>query len=385
MLPGEPSLPEAIFAPNGNAVNQLFDALCQSSDRWLVTQFTALYKALQIFWFENHGACCPDCGKNHIIRKGWRPRVLKSSRGRLEFFVMQANCKACNRTFRPFTSLSGLPSSRRFLEELVDKAVELAVQVPFGRSARIIKQLTKGTISHEGVRRQVAKKAKQIVLPTPNQNKTVLVDSTKVKAGNKKRGAPVHLAITAGPGPKVAGRKTIIKQLLHLHVGGVDPLRTRLKELQPQHLVHDGGEDYSGCAVKIQRCNWHLVHQLKHYLWQDGLPFEERDFYQDSLRTILWDAKNGIANFALFAEDLDRFGFKTTANHLKGAESEAFTWVENPGFSYTTTSPLEREMREVNRRADVGARWSEKGIENVLLVRFHKRLNENPLGRSQPR
>jgi hypothetical protein len=36
-------------------------------------------------------------------------------------------------------------------------------------------------------------------------------------------------------------------------------------------------------------------------------------------------------------------------------------------------------MRELNRRADVGARWSERGIENILTVLFHYRLNEKPI------
>jgi hypothetical protein len=36
-------------------------------------------------------------------------------------------------------------------------------------------------------------------------------------------------------------------------------------------------------------------------------------------------------------------------------------------------------MRELNRRADVGARWSERGIENILKVLFHYRLNEKPI------
>ncbi len=34
-------------------------------------------------------------------------------------------------------------------------------------------------------------------------------------------------------------------------------------------------------------------------------------------------------------------------------------------------------MRELNRRGDVGVRWSEKVIEKVLKVLFHYRLNEN--------
>ncbi|HEX6912971.1 MAG TPA: hypothetical protein VF142_21360 [Longimicrobium sp.] len=31
-----------------------------------------------------------------------------------------------------------------------------------------------------------------------------------------------------------------------------------------------------------------------------------------------------------------------------------------------TTSVIEREMREINRRTDVGARWSEPGVDRLL-------------------
>lgn len=380
MLPGEPNLPEAIFALNGQAVNTLFDALCQDADRWLKKQFSELFKTLQAQWFSSHSPICPRCNSPHIIRKGWRPRRLKSSRGQLEFVVLQVRCKACGRTFRPFTSLSGVPTSRRFLEEFLNKASDLAVQLPFARSSRILKALTGGSISHEGIRQKVAQEADQIALPSQEAQQTVLVDATKVKAGTKQRGVPVHLAIAVEPGPIVAGRKTITKRLLHLHVGSVEPLRQHLRALHPQYLVHDGGESYSGCAENIQRCRWHLVHQLKHYLWQDGVSFEERGYYQDCLRPILWDNESGRKSLDLFVEDMKAFNFPTTAYHLQEARDEAFTWTQNPGFSYVTTSPLEREMRELNRRADVGTRWSSKGIENVLKLLFHKRLNREQGG-----
>lgn len=144
--------------------------------------------------------------------------------------------------------------------------------------------------------------------------------------------------------------------------------------------MHDGGESYSGCAENIQRCCWHLVHQLKHYLWQDGVVFEERGYYQDCLRSLLWEPEGGQESLNLFIKDMKEFNFSTTAYHLQEAKEEAFTWAQNPGFSYMTTSPLEREMRELKRRADVGARWSPKGIENVLKLLFHKRLNGEPSG-----
>jgi hypothetical protein len=39
-------------------------------------------------------------------------------------------------------------------------------------------------------------------------------------------------------------------------------------------------------------------------------------------------------------------------------------------------------MRELNRRADIGARWSPKGLENVLKVLFHRRLNNKSKGQT---
>ena len=380
MLPGETTLPEAIVRLDGNVVNRLFDVFCKEADQHLTQRFVSVFQGLQAGWFAQHNLQCPDCGSHCLIRKGWRKRILKSSRGRQELLVLQAHCKSCCRTFRPFTKHCGLPSSRRFLDELVNKSLQLAIQIPFARSSQIIRLLTQGTISPEGIRQKIAQKAEQIQFETPDPGQTVLVDSTKVKAGAKQRGVPVHLAITVEPGSKVAGRKTINKKLLHLHVGSVTPLRTRLKELAPQFLVHDGGENYTGCAKHIQRCDWHLVHQLKHYLWQDGLPLSERGYYQDCLRSILWDSKTGKRHYAQFAADLAQFGFRNAANHLQRAKSEAFTWVKDEGFSFTTTSPLEREMRELNRRADVGTRWSVQGIENVLKVLFHYRHNKNPRG-----
>lgn len=49
--------------------------------------------------------------------------------------------------------------------------------------------------------------------------------------------------------------------------------------------------------------------------------------------------------------------------------------------SERTTSVIEREMREINRRADVGARWSEPGIDRLLRLRHSKRINPDDFDR----
>ncbi len=378
MLPGEINLPEVTFTSDNAVVNQLFPLLCIESDASFAQRFVQTVRQLQNQLYEKFRGqlICPDCTSDILIRKGWRKRHLKTSRGSFRLLVLQVNCTTCGRTFRPLNDLIGLPFSRRFLDEFVEKGIRVAINLPFAKASNMIKTLTAGQISAETIRQKIHAKAADLELDKDVSGKTVLVDSTKVKSGKKKRGSSVQLAITARKGPELAGRPSIQKRLLHLHVGNSRKLRKRLKAISPENLVHDGFESLAGCATNVQRCRWHLVHQLKYYLRQDGVSFESRPSYQDSLKRILWDSKNGPEKLNTFVKDLENIGLKQSAKHLSNAKAEAFTWVNNSGFSFTTTSPLEREMRELNRRADVGTRWTDKGIENVLKVLFHYRLNE---------
>jgi|LGOV01.1.fsa_nt_gb hypothetical protein len=243
----------------------------------------------------------------------------------------------------------------------------------------MLRRLTCGTLSAEGIRRVLADKAAQVVLPRARPGQTVLIDATKVKAGTKERGEPVYLAVTAEPGPLKNQRPSCRKQLVHLHVGGSNSLKPKLAELGVTHVVHDGGDDLSGYVSKVQRCRWHLGHQLKHYLWQDGIPPAMRSAFQVATNDILGDRHHGPQRYQRWQTNLTKLGLSLAANHLKYAETEAFTYLKEP-FAYIDTSPLEREMRELNRRADVGARWSPKGLENVLKLLFHQRLNQAPNG-----
>lgn len=381
MLPGEINLPEVTFTSQCADVNQLFDWLSTESDTNFAKRFAKSLRQLQNNLYEQlkEQLICPDCAGDIIIRKGWRKRHLKTSRGSFKLVVLQASCKSCGRTFRPLNDLIGLPFSRRFLDEFVEKGIRVAVDLSFAKASRIIKSLTRCQISAAAIRQKLHAKAAGLKLDNNVCGKTVLVDSTKVKSGKKMRGSPVHVAITAHKGPQRAGRPSIKKRLLHLHVGGSGKLRKRLKRIGAENLVHDGFENLAGCATNVQRCSWHLVHQLKYYLRQDGVRYRLRPFYQNSLKTILWDPENGPEKLKTFIKELQNNGLKQSATHLSNAVHEAFTWINDSGFTYKTTSPLEREMRELNRRADVGVRWSDKGVESVLKLLFYYRLNETPV------
>lgn len=379
MLPGEQSLPRSILTAHPLVVNQLFDYLKQDCDRLFFDRFYKYLKQLQVHWLnqQRHLILCPNCRGRQLIRKGWRKRILNTTRGRITVVVQQVRCKCCGRTFRPLNERIGLARTQRFSDELIDKALRLAVQIPYTRSASVIRLLTEGSISAEGLRQQMARKAALLRWPSPTAKDTVLVDSTKVKSGTKQRGRSVYMAIKAKPQAQVAGRPRIAKRILHLHVGDSQPLKNWLSRASIKRLVHDGGEHLVDYSVFTQRCQWHLVYQLKHYLWQDGVAFEDRAEYQKQLKQILYDPSQGQSRMKRFIKQLDRKNLKTSSGHLKAAEPEAFMNIKEPGFMFCTTTPIEREIRELNRRADVGARWSDLGIENVLKVLFDYRLNSN--------
>jgi hypothetical protein len=382
MLPGEIALPEEIFTCAGEIVNQLFEYLRSAYDRDFSCSYAHILKSFQIQWVLRMKGqlCCPRCSSTMLIRKGWRRRVLRTSRGAIHLEILQVRCKRCGRTFRPANEILGLPFKCRFTSELVQKAIGLGIQIPFARSSWIMKSLLADAPSAESLRCKIAERAAEIVPCQDVSNKTVLVDSSRVKSGFNPRGSAVYLAVTACKGPIIAGRPTIDKRLIHLHVGTSEPLRTRLLELPIKRLVHDGGMNMESCAKHVQRCRWHLIHQLGHFLWRDGISVKARRRYQKRLRCILWDSpQHGSRRLQQFIKELDKAGLRTAAEHLRQAYDEAFTHEQSRGFAFTTTAPLEREMRELNRRADVGSRWSDQGIENVLKVLFHYRLNEIPL------
>ena len=79
--------------------------------------------------------------------------------------------------------------------------------------------------------------------------------------------------------------------------------------------------------------------------------------------------------YRYFLDKLKANHLMNSFGHLKNAENELDT-SRNNGFDYHTTSPVEREMREINRRADVGVRWSVTGIENLLSVKTYLAMNK---------
>ena len=87
------------------------------------------------------------------------------------------------------------------------------------------------------------------------------------------------------------------------------------------------------------------------------------------------------------------------ARYLKAAEPEVFTFISHPdagrllfgdkGRPELATGVLERVMRELNRRTDVGVRWSIHGCRALLMLKLARKYHHpgwpwNPTATQQP-
>jgi len=320
---------------------------------------------------------CPVCNGRSFTRKGKRRRVYKCVFSKITVFLLQVKCSSCGHRFCPYKDSIGLSYIDRISQGLIARQMDLTCHVPYAKAQDFIRLCLDTAVSPVTVRKAVDRKAEQIrSQPVTAKDRVVYEDSTKVKAGDKDRGVSIHLAITAKPDYTSNGRPRMWKRFLFLRTGKADAIKESLKSLNAKAIVHDGDMDLTGCAPLIQRCLWHLPRQLKHFLWMDGLDVEARKPYVKELIEVLYHSSSVQTMKQGYKKVINRLkknNLDHSAVHLTNAFNEVTIARQNK-LPYPTTSPVKREMREINRRADVGVRWSAKGIENLLLVKTHNKF-----------
>jgi hypothetical protein len=96
----------------------------------------------------------------------------------------------------------------------------------------------------------------------------------------------------------------------------------------------------------------------------------------------------GMAGVGRLVAELDSRGLHSAATYLRNAGEELFTVTRlkeqgiAPELVLVATSPsqgrtsaVERELREIKRRTEVGARRSDEGVERVARLLEEVRLN----------
>ncbi len=153
-------------------------------------------------------------------------------------------------------------------------------------------------------------------------------------------------------------------------------------------LVTDGDTGifnglFGKVKVLIQRCLWHIPHQLKYTLWSDKVKRKASDWLYImaeimeicSIQPLVDDMdiiKSMVQSKTDRLEKLISFcalkGYKHSAAYLENAKPDMFTAINNR-LQGKTTSKVERTMRTVNMRINVG-KWSTSGALNATKIRL---------------
>lgn len=320
---------------------------------------------------------CPQCkSKRKFRRRGWRSRERKlaTTQGKLSIPFRMVECR-CGCKFAPMLQVLGIDRFERTSKLLSRLAIETVIFSTYRRAARTLRRLRGVFISAWGIHRIVQRLGNSCVItPTIRTASSLQLDGTMVPAGPRPRGCDIFLGIA------IRGKKSAFSRHLVFFSmkAGWEALKKSMKKFYPRYTVVDGEmglwQKARDALPKsfIRRCHWHLAYDFKDINWHDGLRQATSKKYYDSLYSALGSFKNGHSirarkKLRKLIRSLELRGCLHTVSYLKHALPFLFPRSKPPKYS-TTTSIAEREMREINRRTNVSARWSVKGVGNILAL-----------------
>jgi len=332
---------------------------------------------------------CTRCGVVHsgpgsVLRRGRRRRRVRSSLGRIEFGLRQVTCSDCHRTWCPFTERLGLRPRQRVLEELLRRLVDWVTELSYEKTTRMGGEWLGATVSPRTLHAEVQRRGAMLEFTEAEPLGTVVADGTKVPAGARLRGEELSVAFQLQGRRAENGRPVVDKRVIGIGVGVGHWQETLATDGEPDLLVTDGETGLRELVgwyferTRHQLCEWHVAYSMAHMLGLDGMAVAERKKLSGKLNGIM--SRGGAwarHQYRRIVESLD--AYPRAQGLLERAEPFV---LYSPPSAERTTSVMEREMREVNRRTDVGARWSVSGITNLTKLRLAKRHNPDDYERS---
>ncbi|MDQ6796611.1 MAG: transposase [Actinomycetota bacterium] len=354
--------------------------------------------------------CCTGCGSRRgFRRRGQRPggRTVTTAAGRVRMEAWQVVCRGCGRRFVPVLELLGLRAHQRRSVALGELAAGLAVEVAYAKASRLLSELAGIDVSARTIRRDTLAVAPERLGPEDTSVPVLLLDGTGVRAGDKKLGVELHLAVGLVARRREGGRVVVEARLLGATVGEAwSAMAALLEGVRPGLVIVDGEEAITDLAetlfptAPIQRCLFHLESQTRwmaRYL--DRMAPAVADDLRERVHGLLADAyATGDLGAAVDAyNDLighaRAVGADKAAGHLVNAAPHALTFLTHPeagrllfgdkGRPELATGVLERVMREMNRRTDVGVRWSVPGVRGMLMVKLGRKYSHGRWARPE--
>lgn len=353
---------------------------------------------------------CPGCGvMQDFARKGKRsrPRRIDTSVGVVRLRLANVGCRVCGRVFAPLLLMLDLTGRRRTDRLAVDLA-ELASQMSFARAGGVARGF--GMPASPGRAHQAVADVAPLLEaigrpelgPAAGPGAAVVVlDGTGMRAGPRRLGVACNIALglTGRGGPRRRRRACTV--LLGLSIDQPwAAMRPQLDRVAAPVMVVVDGElavtrlaEQSWPDTPIQRCWWHLARALRWALYADKAPHawsrakraELTGLLRATARQRLTHAQ-ALRRYDAFCASVRAEDHHAAVELLLGAREQVFTCLQPQvraglarlGGPELGSGVLERVMRELNARTDIGGtRWSIGGLRDLVTVQL-ARMTQHP-------
>lgn len=306
---------------------------------------------------------CPGCGSVDLRRKCWRERTVTFARwGEVSIPRRQVECTDCGRTWMPFAEQLELPRGR-YGPELLEQSIRWATEVSFRKASEAVLE---GPSAHTIWRRL----RQTVPTPTCRDAPTAVVDSTDVPEW---QGEGQHaLSLVHRIGPATQKRSEVRpRRLLTVAVGAEADIKPKLADLQLQSLIHDGNLALEEAAEQVGRCRWHVPYTVRHLLYSDDITGEDNKERVEQLHRITTDPRLGkqTLEWRLNLWLMENSDASQACEHVRRARAGLMELADRKSRrpEVETTSHVEREMLEINKRFENGGGWTQTGAKAMLL------------------
>lgn len=337
-------------------------------------------KVLQEHWLENDlgpsGAvgslfdqdqfACPDCESPRANRKDFNKRKpVVPLLGEITLPERRVTCQDCGSVYRPYEDVLGLPADKQYTTEALMEGIRNVLVTSYERAATFMRADVSPNTLH-----------RRVLDTQPDGNgedgeyALVVVDATDVPTWKESDQITLTLAHELEEGPVIQDRSTLNRDVVALAAGAEEDIKSLLETPSIQAVMHDGKLNVDELCDIEGRCLWHVPYTARHLLYNDEISGDENKRMVRELGDIIFDDEMSPdekeQNLAEWIEENESRA-PDTARHVELALEGIKNVEENKGlFDVITTSPMERQMVEVNKRFENGGGWTQQGAKALL-------------------
>ena len=351
-------------------------------------------------------ACCPKAKweiKDRVSRQ------LRTSGGIVRLHWRRLVCQVCRKLVVPMRQWLGLERWQSKTKELEKVVVETVAEQSYRRSTNHLETIGVIPVPKSTAHRWVAQSScDQLDWPS-EKLATLMVDGTGFKRRPTEENKWNNKGdLRVGIGLDAAGQAVPLGTWSNKHWEEITAeLEARSEGNKvAEQLSCDGepglAERLGRLVNSVQRCHWHMVHDLDRQMWFDKASLMDRRKEQKKLAGIIgielpqgdFDAvkpedKQQLQERVKQADnqlsDLVRLlrhkGYSQAATYIAYAQDRLFNyvdfWISTGVAAPRTTSYLERLMREIGRRLKrIAFGWSEAGAAKMARIIIRRICSE---------